>query len=268
LRLLAPAALAALLVALAAPAARAQIDYRNLDDDRPVATEDAYAVERYAFELLAPYRYDRERFGAERHVVAPELEYGLWPNAQVSLRLPLAAADRGGPGGTDWGLAGVRASALYNFNTESAGLPALALRTDLALPVGNLAGDEVRVTLKGIATRSWGRTRVHLNGAVALGPDDPAALEFPARWQVSAAADRTLLRQSALLIAELLASRPLGGAPIELNAAAGLRWQTTPTLVLDAGVVRRLRSTGPDIGFTVGLSHVFGIRGLMPGGGR
>ena len=38
----------------------AQIDYRNLDDERPVVTEDAYPVERYAFEFLAPYLFEAE----------------------------------------------------------------------------------------------------------------------------------------------------------------------------------------------------------------
>jgi hypothetical protein len=30
----------------------AQMDYRNLDDDRPTRVEDAYPAERYAFELI------------------------------------------------------------------------------------------------------------------------------------------------------------------------------------------------------------------------
>jgi hypothetical protein len=52
-----------LTIAVAAPAA-AQIDYRNLDDDRPTRVEDAYPAERYAFELLIPYRFERGRGGA------------------------------------------------------------------------------------------------------------------------------------------------------------------------------------------------------------
>ena len=46
-----------------------------------------------------------------------------------------------------------------------------------------------------------------------------------------------------------------------MNAAFGGRWQWTPTLVLDAGVSRRLRSAiGPDFALTIGLSHAFAIR--------
>jgi len=51
------------LVALTATEAAAQIDYRNLDDERPVAVEDAYPIERYAFELLGAYRFARLRGG-------------------------------------------------------------------------------------------------------------------------------------------------------------------------------------------------------------
>ena len=150
-------AVLAFLVTTAAPAA-AQIDYRNLDDDRPVTSEDAYPVERYAFELLAPYRFDREAGGARLHAVIPEVTYGMARNVQVGLKLPFAAVDAAGD--TDGGLAGLRVFGLYNFNTESRGLPALSLRADAGLPVGSLAGDDARFAVKAIATRSWGLTRV------------------------------------------------------------------------------------------------------------
>ncbi len=258
------------LALLIAPPAAAQIDYRNLDDERPVATEDAYALERYAFELLAPYRFESEREGLSRHVVSPELEYGLASNLQMSVRVPLAAINRAG--GTDWGVAGLRLSALYNFNTESVALPALALRADWAMPVGSLAGDSHRLTLKAIATRSWGRWRGHLNGAVSLGSDDrtagAAGVEAAPRWGASGAVDRSFLRESLLFVGELLVRRPVRAAPAEVNLAGGIRWQWTPTLVLDAGVTRRLASHGPDVALSIGLSHAFAMRALLPEGGR
>ena len=265
MRTMLAAVLAAAALAPPMHPAHAQIDYRNLDDERPVATEDAYPVERYGFELLAPYRFEAERGGVAVHLVAPELEYGVLPNAQIGLKMLLAATD--GPKGTDWGLAGLRLSGLYDFNTESAGLPALALRTDASVPVGSLAGDAFRVTLKGIATRSWGSTRGHLNAAVSLGTDAGLGLvDFPARWLVSAAVDHTFIRHSLLAIAEVLTERPVEGAAIEVNASAGVRWQWMPTLVLDGGVTRRLGSNGPDFGITIGLSQAFALPGLMPGG--
>ncbi|MGH9896468.1 MAG: hypothetical protein ACREA0_31615, partial [bacterium] len=137
------------LVTLLVPlgAATAQIDYRNLDDDRPALIEDAYPIERFAFELLAPWRYGRERGGASHHVFIPELAYGVIRNGQLGLKLPIAGAST--PTGREWGISGLRLFALYNFNTESRGLPGLSLRSDLSFPVGSLAGEGTRLSVKG-----------------------------------------------------------------------------------------------------------------------
>lgn len=262
------AAVAAGLLLYHLPSASAQIDYRNLDDDRPVVTEDAYPVERYAFELLAPYRYEAEVNGARLHTTVPEAAYGLARNAQVGLKLPLAAVDEST--GTDWGLAGLRVFGLYNFNTETHWLPALSLRADATFPVGSLAGEESRFAIKAIATRSWGRMRAHLNVARGFGSEDSLSVAEPLnRWSASLAVDRTFFRSSFLLIGEVAASESVQDGPTAVNASFGARWQWTPTLVLDAGVTRRLRAdTGPDIALTLGLSRAFALRALMPAGRR
>ena len=252
---------------LAARTAAAQIDYRNLDDERPVVTEDAYPIERYAFELLVPYRYESEASGEQLHASILELGYGLLPNTQVGVHFPLAAVRAAGD--TEWGLAGIQPFALYNFNTETRRLPALSLRGDLSLPVGALGGEGIRFTLRALATRSWGLTRLHLNAARSFGPEEALSAAEPApRWSYSLATDRTVLRSSLLLVGEIVIAREVREAPVEVNAGIGARWQWTPTLVLDAGLTRRLRDEGPDIGLTVGLSHAFALRGLLPDAGR
>ncbi len=244
----------------------AQIDYRNLDDRRPVRTEDAYPIERFAFELVVPYEYENRLRGEHLHVVAPELSYGLLPNTQVGLELPLAALDEAS--GTEWGFGGPRLFALYSFNTEGRTLPALALRTDVALPFGDLGADDAQLTLQGIATRSWGLTRLHLNAAATLGRQAGRPMvDAEPRWALSLAADRTLLRQSLLAVGEVEILEETSDAPTEIAAAFGVRYQLTPTLVLDAGVRRRLSAdAGPDLGLTFGLSHAFALAGLLPGG--
>lgn len=257
---------AALLTALAATPARAQIDYRNLDDDRPARVEDAYPAERYAFEFILPYGFERERGGGWVHASPLELEYGIIRNAHVGVKAPLAGVRDAGT--TEWGLSGLRVFALYNFNTESQLLPALSLRTDAVFPVGALAGSETHMGVQAIATRSWGRHRVHLNAAYRFGPDGtPAIVEGLDRWWYGAALDRTLFRQSVLVIGEVYARRPLEAAPVEVNASLGLRWQWRPTAVLDVGMSRGLRrGLGPEYAFTIGVSNAFAIAGLMPGG--
>jgi hypothetical protein len=241
----------------------AQIDYRNLDDHRPVRTEDAYPIERYAFELLLPYVYENGPGGEQVHLFTPELGYGVLANTQVGLKLPLAVLDQ--PTDTDWGFAGPRLFGLYNLNTEGRRAPGLALRADLALPLGNLAGDDPQLTIKAIATRSWGRTRLHLNGALTVGnPTRRPVAEAEPSWALSIAGDLTLLRQSLLLVGELGALEAGSGQPTQGTAALGFRSQLTPTLVLDAGVSRRLLTdTGPDLGLTLGFSHAFALAGLM-----
>lgn len=244
----------------------AQIDYRNLDDDRPTLIEDAYPIERYAFEFLTPWRFSRDRSGATTHTFVPELTYGLFPNSHVGLKLPIAGASSAN--GRDWGISGLRLFAHYNFNTEGRFLPALALRSDVTVPVGSLAGEGTRVSVKGIVTRSWGRTRLHLNGAYTFGKDRPlGAAEAASKWWYGGAVDRTLFRRSVLLIGEVYALRALSAAPVQVNASVGLRAQLTPYLVFDAGVARRLKeSVGPDFELTAGFSRAFAIPGFMPTG--
>lgn len=264
-RSLVPLLITALLSGLSVPAA-AQIDYRNLDDDRPVLTEDAYPVERHAFEFLLPYAFEDERGGGQVHALVPELEYGVIRNGQLGLKLPLARVRE--VGDAEYGLAGLRVFGLYNLNTEGKLLPALSARADLLLPAGSLGGEATRVSLKAIATRSWGLTRLHANAAWTLGDEAGlGAVEPGARWSYSLALDRTLYRQSALLVGEVVVRRAVKGAPLEVNAAAGARYQWTPTIVLDFGIRRRLRAAaGPDLALTAGFSHAFALTWLMPGG--
>ncbi|HUF36384.1 MAG TPA: transporter [Gemmatimonadales bacterium] len=263
------AALAAGLT-LTIPAGRlaAQIDYRNLDHGRPVAGEDAYPLERHAFELALPVRSLREPGGTRLHLLPLELEYGIFDNAQIGIGFPLGASEGAGAG-TEWGLAGVTVSGFYNLNTESPVLPALAFGAGVALPVGSLAGSDARFSLKAIATHSWGLTRLHLNVARGFGSENQPGIEPAPQWSYGLTVDRTFFRQSLLLVGELVTQRVLRGAPVGLNAAAGVRYQVSPTLVLDSGVARRLRTGGgPDYDLTLGVSHAFGLSWLVPGGAR
>jgi len=260
---------AVVLIMLVLPAAPkgldAQIDYRNLDDDRPVRVEDATGIEQDAFELLFPYVVEREKAGGFVHAVVPELAWGVLPNFHVGVKAPVALRDEAG--GTEIGLSGLRAFALYNFNTEHGALPALALRVDGEFPVGTHGGSDTRVAVKAIATRSWGRTRAHVNAAYRVGADGtPSLVESLPRWWAGLALDRTLWRQSLLLIAESHVEQGTADAPLAVTAAAGLRWQWTPTTVLDLGVSRGMRADlGPEVAVTIGFSHVFALRALMPG---
>ena len=255
---------ASLLVILSPPGrAVAQTDYRNLDDDRPTSVEDAYPIERWAFELIAPWRYERARDGSSLHAFVPELAYGLFPNAHVGIKLPIAGESAGSD--RTWGLSGFRVFGLYNFNTDGVRWPALSLRADASFPVGDLGGAGSRVAIKAIMTRSFGRQRLHLNGSFVFGSgQEPAAVEPLPRWSAGAAVDHSFIRESILLVAELTAKQVSPGDATEAHVAIGARYQVAPTIVFDLGMARRVSSQGPDYAVTVGLSHAFAIAGLMP----
>lgn len=246
--------------------ARAQIDYRNLDDDRPSAVEDAYPIERYAFEVLGGYRFERARGGARHHLLLSELAYGAFPGFAAGVKLLLAREEDPGSGRT--GLAGLRVFTIYNLTTERPALPGLSVRADAALPVGALGGGGPGAAVKLLATRSYGRNRLHGNaGWRVVSPDDPGSGEPLPRWFLGLAVDRTLIRSSTLLIASVYAAQADRRAPTALDLTLGFRRQVTPTFVFDAGLSRGLRpDAGPTFALTLGLSHGFGVAALMPGG--
>lgn len=59
---------------LAAPAARAQTDYYNLERGRPLRVEDALVIERHSLEWqLAPLTVSGARHAGSRIALEPEL---------------------------------------------------------------------------------------------------------------------------------------------------------------------------------------------------
>jgi hypothetical protein len=261
-------ALAAALVSLAQPrGVAAQTDYYNTDARRPVTVEDAYATERYAFELqLAPVKLERLRRGAYAWGFEPEIAYGILPRTHVELGLPIAFMDDAG--GKRAGIAGLDIGLLHNLNTETRYLPALGIAAEVLAPVGSLAPDAAYTSLKGIATRTFTAARVHLNAQYTLG-DDASGTSEVSRWLAGIAVDRTYPLNAMLVTAEVFASQPLDDAEdVDWNVGGGIRYQVDPRLAFDAGIGRRL--TGDHRGWfiTFGLARAFAIRALMPVGGR
>jgi hypothetical protein len=264
---LVPGLVAALLL-IAAPAA-AQKDYYNLDKNRPVRIEDAYATERHALEVkVAPLRLERERGGVYHWGFDPEIAYGILPRTSVEVGFPFAFVDGGEGVGRTSGLSGIEFSLFHNLNIETRTLPALGLRADVMLPVGNLAGDGVYPALTAIATRSFPWARFHANAQYTFGADPADGDAVPhetSRWLAGLAVDRVFPLDAYLLIADVYAQQPLhADDPVEWNAGAGIRYQVNPFLAIDAGVGRRLTGD-PAWYFTFGSAYHLGFRALMPG---
>lgn len=267
----------AALTAGAAPhALHAQTDYYNTDSGRPVLIEDAYATERYAFELqLAPLRLERQSGGAYTWGVEPEIAYGVLPRTQIEFGVPLTFVDTGGPD-PEFGVAGLDLSVLHNLNVETS-IPAFAIAAEALLPAGNFAPERLYPSVKAIATRTFSFARVHVNGRWTFGeepplelaedgaPEERPGIEELSRWLVGVAVDRTFPLRSMLLIADLYAQQPIqADAGVEWNAGAGLRYQLSPVFAIDAGFGRQLSGEDQDWFFTVGLARAFAVRSLFP----
>jgi len=265
--------LAATAIAAAPVSLLAQTDYYNTDSGRPITVEDAYATERYAFELqLAPLRLERANGGLYTWGIEPEIAYGLLPRTHVEIGVPIVYLDRGLAGKTV-GAAGLDISVLHNLNAETA-IPALGIAGELLLPLGGLAPENAYFSAKGIATRTFTWARFHFNGRYTFGhtPATPVlgsmseggAAEI-SRWLLGLAVDRTFPLTSMLVTAESFVSQPIQeGGEAEWNVGAGIRYQTSPHLAFDGGLGKRI--TGDDQGWfvTFGLARAFAIRSLLP----
>ncbi len=263
------AASASLLIASGGTVA-AQTDYYNLDAGRPVLSEDAYPVEFRAFELqAAPLRLERASGGQYHWSVEPELAWGVLPRLQIEVGFPTVYLD------TDadtrkFGLAGIDASFLYNLNAETETLPGMAVAGDIALPVGGFAHASAYPSLKAIMTRTYSFARIHLNGRYTFGSapgvGDEIGVEELSRWVGSVAVDKTFPLKSMLFVGEVYARQPIeSDRDVEWNAAAGIRYQLTPRLALDAGLGKVLVGEENSWHLTFGTAYAFAVRSLMPG---
>ncbi|HYJ79971.1 MAG TPA: hypothetical protein VEW03_10240 [Longimicrobiaceae bacterium] len=261
------AAAAAGAAVFAAAGAAAQTDYYNTDAGRPLRIEDAHPVERYAFELqLAPLRLERAPGGVYRWEVEPELAYGILPRTQVEVGFPLVVVDDAHDPGAE-GLGGIALAALHALNVETLGFPAFAVGARVLLPVGELAPDDALASVKGIATRSFGGGRVHVNAEYTFGSGGGGA-EEASRWMAGVAVDRALPLRALLLTAGAFAERPLEGGHLRWAAEAGFRYQVSPQLNLDGGVGRVLAGDQQGWSATFGAAYAFALRSLIPLPGR
>ena len=253
------------LCALVTSAASAQTDYYNTDSGHPLAIEDAYAIELFALELRpASLSLSRHTGGVYALEVESEVSYGVLPRTQVEGKLAWRRAERGST--YESGISGAVIGLLHNLNAETLTLPALALSGELLLPGGSMGADERYLTLKALATRSFPLARIHLSVGYAFG-DSPTRIvlahgvqaEVP-RWSAGVAIDKALALRSVLLSAEFVAERPtLAAHPTILELAGGIRWQWTPRIVADVGIVRHLTGDDRELALRLGGSYALGL---------
>ncbi len=256
---------ATILLSLLAPTAAAQTAYYNLDTGRPLRVQDAYAIERYGWDLQLGPAVSGPSGSASTWALETALAYGAFPRTQFELAAPLASAPAAG-GGHSTGIDGLDVGALYDLNTETSALPAFAAAAHVTLPVGSLGPPSTLLSLEGIATRSFTGFRIHLDASATIGPTGggTGALER-SRWFAGAAIDHAWPLSSVLAAVEIVALQPLADtSAIAWSAGTGARVQWTPTLVLDGGVSRRFSGANQAWSATLGITWSFAVRSFMP----
>ena len=241
--------------------AHAQEDFRHLDEGRPLRVEDAYAIKFREWEWEFGLRAAGVEGGAATGGGTFELKTGLFRNAQLGFEVHGEAARLDGT--TNSGVEEIAFHFLYNINREGRRMPAVGLRADLALPgTGDLAIERPELRAKWMATRSFGSTRMHVNGARRWTLESTE----PHEWEAGVALDHTLGLSSRLLAGDVFVQIPDEGRAV-VWVDVGARLQLTRQSVLDVGVFSRVDTWDadvPNLGLTLGISRGFGVRSLTP----
>jgi len=226
----------ALLFAALLPVSGWALDHDNLDPNRPIAIEDAYAIAKGEIGAETGVRLNDRREDRTRVTFQPQIIYGAFYNTQIELQGNLFN-DPGTLVGSEKS-GDFHVGVLYNFNTETVSVPAFAVRVGVEFPTGrNSQGVDQQYT--GIVTRSFGRLRAHLNvGYTILGA--PQGQERPGGYRAIAAVSYPLGYPTSFLTTGIVSvytrQSDLRGQRNPTGIEAGIRRQLTSRLVFDAGL--------------------------------
>jgi hypothetical protein len=212
------------------------LDHDNLDPNRPIQMEDAYAIPKGEIGVESGVRVNDRRAGRTRFVFQPQIIYGAFDNAQIEIQGDLFTEPSSVVGANKSG--DLHLGLLYNFNTETLAWPAFAVRVETDLPTGvNSRGLDTQVT--GVLTRSVGRMRFHLNaGYTFLG--SARGVEREGAYRVVAAMSYPIgyphrFRET-LIVDVYTRQSDLIGQRNNTGIELGLRHQLTSRVVLDGGL--------------------------------
>jgi len=212
------------------------LDHDNLDPNRPIGMEDAYAIPKGEIGLEGGVRFNDRREGRTSVTFQPQIIYGAFANTQIEIQGDLFTDPRSLVGANKSG--DLHLGVLYNFNTETLSLPAFAVRVEADLPTGvNSKGVDTQLT--GILTRSFGRLRVHLNAGYSV-IGSPQGQERPGAYRAVAAVSYPLGYPTSFrdtLIASVYSRQSdLRGQQNHTGVEIGIRHQLTSRVVLDGGL--------------------------------
>ena len=233
----------------------------NVHAGRPLVIDDASPVPVNHIELefgLYGKRLDsRER---EHTLPAIGVAYGVYP--EVEIGMTLRRVDRHGAESHSHGFEDLHLTTKYRLIEESPSLPAFAVDLDIKLPTANRSKDlstgksdqSFRISF----TKNLYSFAAHLNLGYAL-VQSPSGDKLKNRIHGGAATE-WLFRPSWAFVAEIFgASRHAQGLSNEVEFQLGLKFAPSPQLVLDTAIGRSLRSIGPTVQGTIGLTWVFDV---------
>lgn len=256
--------LTAVLVAGIALPVGAQEDFRSADPDRPTRVEDAGPIEMREWELEMGTRAGFAEGPARELEALVELKAGVAPNLQLGIELE-GVLESVGDLGTRSGIEGAGAHLLYGIARETPAFPAVAVRIDAATPgLGTLGRQDPQAGIKGILTRSFGRTRLHANGGyVVAGGGDGGDY-----WRLGLGTDHPIGLFSRAILADVYTEIPVTpGIDTRVWIDIGARFQVSNLSVVDVGLATRLdqwRDDRANLEIVVGVSRVFGFTPDVP----
>ncbi len=233
--------------------AAAQTDHVNLEEGLPTSLEDAYPTAYRNREVQFFTRYERGRDGTDRVVYVPRFEFGPFRNTEVKVEVPFysGSGDRTGSGD-------VRVEALYNFNTESRKLPAIAIAGRISAPTGRDSRG-VDTAVKFIATKSISNRfdRVHLN----LELENNGGARFDERNTLYRAIFGYSGRVGAdtLVVADFVRRQELLRGENSNIIEAGIRRQLNPLTILTIGAGAGIGEQSPRFQITIGIQRTLTI---------
>jgi hypothetical protein len=221
--------------------------------------EDAYPIAKGEIALESGIGFQGRRNAVSRLGFHPQVLYGAFYNTQLEIGADVITDLDSSKEGNET-FENLALGVLYNFNTETLRLPALAVKLELEYPSGDTPGG-VNATLGGLLTRSFGRLRTHLNAEYTLVISNrreerdgfygfTIGLSYPRGYPI---------RFRETLIADVFTHQSeVSGEDNSTGIEIGIRHQFSPRFVLDGGVGTEL--TGPP-----DRSVVFGTLGLSLG---
>src|SRR5712692_8758784 len=123
-----------MVVLLSHPFIAGALDHDNLDKNRPVQIEDAYPIAKGEIALEGGGQFIDRYQGRTRFAFQPQILYGAFYNTQIEIGGNLFTEPTSINGAEKSG--DLHAGVLYNFNTETLTMPALAVKLEMELPTG------------------------------------------------------------------------------------------------------------------------------------